>query len=238
MKRTFKRKRASKVINFTSQSGFGKSLPFRGRKLGAKTWRSKLWNDTLAKPHYRSSAASSGAMTSNVDPTLGTVARLDAITTFWTAAGGAAIIDSGTTLPLFTGDIVIRGGKLGLRIYNESTGQPMNVKVWLTRDSRTPNYSSLVSPQPISFDMSLLTEFRKLFGTILLQKDYLLETNAQAEIEYRLRVQKIDQREWVDGRRYQWWIMVSDPDTTAGTAQCRLVSYFNMSFCADSIGTT
>jgi len=226
--------RGSKSVNFTSQSGIGRSLPFKSRRLKGRTFRSKLWNDTVAKAHYRSCESNVGIINSNADPAQATIARISALENFWTAAGGAIPIDLGVSVPQFADDIIIRGGKVGIRLFNESTVAPLNVFVWLTRDSQTPNYTSLASPQPVGFDMSLIPDFKKKFGTILYTRQFLLEPLAESSIEYRLRVMKIDQQVWIDGSRFQWWVMVSDPDT-ANITTCRQVTYHNLSFSADAL---
>ena len=232
-RKTFKRK-GNKSTNYTSKSGTGRSLGYRAKKLSGKSWRNKLWNDTLTDIHYRSETAYQGVVSSNASPLVENIARLGAVdNSFWTPLGGCKQVDESDPIPGFAGKMVIRGGKLGLRMFNRGSAVPLNVKIWLTRDSRTPNYSALLGTQNLGFDLSEIYEFKKRFGSILFKKEFLLEPLMQSQVEYRLGVQKVDLQEWVNGSNYQWWIAVSDPDTVLSSS-CDLISYFNLSFSAEA----
>jgi len=65
--RPFKRRRvfSQKFKSSTSNQGAGYGLQFKSRRLRGRRWRSKLWNDTLAKSHWRSVAATTTTFSSN-----------------------------------------------------------------------------------------------------------------------------------------------------------------------------
>lgn len=241
--RPFKRRRVSRArknIAFTSKYGLGKSIGFRSRRVNRKRWNRMLWNNTLQREHYRSLDSQSFSQTAANAPSLGWVIQ-DALsfgTPFWLAAGGARQTDAGT-LPLFTGDIVLRGGKIGLLLSNPiADTTSIRVQVMLIRTNLNVDNTLTFGTEDIGWDPSLLVDFPSRVGRIIYRRDILLENGSTSEIEYRLRIQRIDQDNFISNKyTYRWWIMASNPEGT-GTTTLSVTRYFNVSFSADAIGTT
>jgi len=163
-----------------------------------------------------------------------TIVRMPAIDVFWVAATGALPIDPGLPVPIFEGDLIIRGGMLGLRMYNESA-TPVHIKVHLFKDALTPDYTNVVTPQYVGYDITMVPDYKKGLGRLLYTKEVLLESLMTSVIEWRLPIQKVDQHIWNNGAsRYQWWVMASDMDTTLQSS-VRLIGYSNLSFTGDVI---
>lgn len=237
---TARRRRGSNAVTQTTQSGYGRSLPFRSKKISRRSWNSKLWNSTLQKAHYRSNGSAAGAVvTPATNTTMGVVfaqAVDNGVGAFWTSAGGAQSIDGTTAVPTFRDDIIIRGGMIGLSFYNDSTTDPVEVCVWLIKNSPRPAAGIAAMPSTVSvgWDPTLFAEFSKDIGYVKYKTKFLLEPNASSTIERRLGIQKIDQEAWAtDQQRWIWLIATRDFDNTT-TNTIRVVNYHNLSFAGDA----
>lgn len=239
------RKGGRKTSNFTSQSGVGSGISFRSRKVRRSKYNNMLWNSTMFKKHWRSANSVSSSLSSSVAPEritaeLSTALRFGG-NSFWTTAGGAINPDGGVvgTFPSDE-DFVIRGGKLGLRISNTydtlgTTGESVQVWVYLLRTSPGYNPGALASSYPIGWDPSLITDFQTLLGKIVYKKQFLLKDAEVADVEYRLKIQKIDASDYVAGRNtFVWMYMVGTADS-GGARTIQVAPYYNISFTADQI---
>lgn len=239
-RRRFSRRKGKKSTSATSQKGSGFILNFKSKKLNGRVWRKKLWDSTTQKAHYRSAGAFSGVATTTVANTTWQVNLVQAVDNgagpFWTTAGGAQVLDSGVAVPTFRDDIVLRGGRVGMSLYNDSTTGPVEVLVVLVKNSPRPaaGLAAIPTNPPVGWDLSMFNEFTKDVGRVVYNKKMLLEANAVGEIEYRLPVMKIDQEAWsTDQQRYIWFTLVRDFDPVDQNT-IRIVSYFNVSFSADA----
>lgn len=237
-KRRFIRRRGKKATSFTSQSGTGSSLRYVAKKLSRRRWNSKLWNDTLAKPHYRSSAAITDSLTT---PASATIAQfnvrqaLDNDTArFYETTGGLSLLDTGMTLPTFKGDFVLRGGKVGINFVN-SDNTVLFGKVWLVKAPKNPNLSPFPITTVYGADPSEIPEFTNYVGKIKYSKEFTLEALNSIEIVRRIPIFKKGIYEWanIQDGRYYWIFTVTSGDATANTY--RVTRYFNVSFSADAI---
>lgn len=239
-RRGLRRMQQSNTI--TTQSGVGKSLLLKSRKISRRRWNNLLWTSTLQKSHYRSAGATSGFAATQVSNTVWTVNTEQALDNglgpFWTTAGGTVALDQGVTVPLFRGDIVLRGGKVGISIYNDSTSGPIECWVMLIKAAPRFTVANLPPTPPVGWDPSMTPEFTKDIGRIVYSRKFMLENQATGGAERRLPIQKIDQESWTtDQQRWYWITLVRDFDPVDQNV-VRIVTYFNVSFSGDAIGTT
>jgi len=258
------RRRWNRVNASTAQWGkpYG-GLQFRGRKLSKRRYRNVLWRDTIAKAHYRSYAhlalTSAGALPAGFGN--GLTYMRPAITVndaiwhtdpFWTAIGGAQSIDASVPVPLFRGDITLRGGFARFTTSNPDTGVPVRIKVFGVWSNRNPSSEITTNLHGTSHAMewepSVEPDFSQ-FGRVILRREVTLLPGAQPfECSYRFRPQKIDQNVFigenpfllnVPGGNQLWWVwqMIPLVNNAAADAVSSLLS-FNISFSADAIGTT
>jgi len=242
-RRTTRRGRGKKVSAFTSQSGSGGAVNYKARKTSRRAYRKHLWDSTLFKEHYRS--IGSVVTSFNTPATVSTVSVLaeKAIdngsgSSFWGAAGGALAPDVTFALPAFTGDIIIRGGKIGLRIANvldpAVSAETLQGTVMLVRTTKNWTPGAITTPQPLGWDTSLIPDFDTRVGKIVYRKNFLLTDAQTALVEYRIPLQKIDANDFqLVYNTYVWIIMAGN--TSQATADTMTVTkYFNLSFSADA----
>jgi len=225
---------------WTSETGIAKGLAYKTRRIGRTAWRRKLWNDTIAKAHYRSNGATSAITTTPVSATSLVTVQRGAIgvagAAFWTAAGGATSLDAGTPVPIFQDDIILRGGKVGISFYNASTVAPLYIQCFLVRDMPREVLANIPLNPALGWDHTHVPEFfTDVAKYIMTQKEFTIQTNQVAQVEYRLKPMKIDQQDWVvDGQQLTWLIAITDYDGVAANA-VRITTYHNVSFSADVV---
>jgi len=242
-RRTTRRGRAKKVSAFTSQSGSGGAVNYKARRTSRRTYRKHLWDSTLFKEHYRS--IGSVVTSFNTPATVSTVSILaeKAITNgaadFWLAAGGAIAPDSGFPLPAFTGDITIRGGKIGLRLANvldpAATAECLQGTVLLIKTTKNFVSGAITTPQPLGWDTSLVPDFDTRVGRILYRKNFLLTDSNTALIEYRLPLHKIDVNDFQTVYNTYLWVIIGGNTSQATADTITITKYFNLSFSADAM---
>jgi len=244
--RPFKRRRISvrrRSTSYTTKSGAARSFFFRRRRLSGRTFRRVIYRNSQFTTHYRSIGSGTGSLSSPVGSSFANTGFQNALDngvgSFWTSGGGAISPDTGVALPLFKGDITLRGGIVGLKCYNDGA-YPMTLKLYLvwTKDSfvtNSANYS--LSGVPMSWDPTTVADFARDL-TFIKSWTFNIEALNMVNVEYRLRPSKIDQLRFAtDVSRPYWMFSVSDGDPT-GQDNARFVNYFNVSFSADAIGTT
>ena len=124
----------NRTLDYTQQNTTGHAVGFRGRKTSRRAYKKHIWNSTIFKDHYRS--IQTLQFTETTPATFGTTGTIvqfnkykNTTGEFWTAAGGAQDIDAGTTIPVFEGGVILRGGQWNLTIANQS-GDDVKVKLW------------------------------------------------------------------------------------------------------------
>lgn len=241
-KRTFKRKRFSRrrTAGVTSKSSTGLSFGFKSKKISRKSWNHKLWDSTLQKQHQRSNAAFSDTL---LAPPLisqyGVNFRFalpSGVSPFWTAAGGAISQDVAQPLPQFSGDIVIRGGMIGLRVCNDvSSLEPMTVIIYLIRTGDKFNNANAPIQVFEGWDPSLIPDFSTDIGRIVMRRKFLMENANSAEVTYRLPIQKIEEAPFNNlSNQYAWMILVNNNQGTV-LSNVTAVRYHNLSFVGDIV---
>lgn len=238
-RRTFRR-RKGKNVSFTSKAGVASNYRFRSKRLSSRSYRSRLWNDSIMKTHYRSNQSIGFTLSAPLSTASVSVGIQSAIAStaapFWTSTGGAIQSDIGVAVPTFTGDITLRGGMIGLRISNnvlDST--PVEADVYLLYSANNPTLAGIAA-QPLGFEPSQLVDFKSLYGKVIMRKKVLIENANSIEITHRLRVQKIDQNDWAtNSKRFYWMIAYSAGETLAVASVGTAVAFWNLSFSADAV---
>lgn len=236
------------VSSWTAQTGVGKGIRPKSKKLSAKKWRSILWRDTLAKTHYRTN----GTGVTNIisDTTAGQGLLLEVLptfvgapgptTVFWTTAGGLVPPDTGAAVPTFgTGDMVIRGGQIGIAVTcPDAVTDECVLRLWVVALKSRPDRSILPATVSYGSQPDAAPEFNSQYGKIIDYKEATLN-NSYPSFTYvrRLRVSKIDQEVYgtiLGGPQIAFLVsLVNMQDTTANTMVG--VTWHDMSFSADAI---
>lgn len=241
--RRFKKRRTSgslsrtRGISWTTQSANSRGIAYKARKTGARAWHRILWRDTAAKSHFRSNAAQSAVLTTPASAALMLTNQrqaLNASGTFWTAAGGTVPLDVGATVPTFNGDIVLRGGKVGISFYNSSSVTPCYIQLFLVRDVPRDVLTNIPLNPAVGWDHTHVPEFyTDIAKYVLTQKQFTLLPLGVSQTEFRLKPMKIDQQDWiVDQQQLTWLIAVTDYDGVL-TNNIRVTHYHNVSFSGD-----
>jgi len=163
-----------------------------------------------------------------------------AATPFYTAAGGAINPDAAQALPIFTGDVTLRGGMIGCRIANtfdatDSARTTIQGTVYLIKTTKNFDPALVLTPLPVGWDPTIVQDFNTFIGRILYRKTFLLRDADSAVIEYRLKCQKIDVGDYVaDFSSYAWLVLAGNVDTAAARSFA-VTLFYNLSFCADAV---
>jgi len=258
-RRKFGRKRP-RTYTLTGDSGKVVGSQFRGRKIGPARWRNKIWNDTLAKSHYRSL----GQLAQNATAYLssgfgkGNVKMIPMITVddnyyhsnpFWISNGGARILDRDSSVPTFEGDLVIRGGLCRYTVTNPDGGVPVLMRVYGVWANKNPNYDVYTGMESelhdLEWDPSINADFSS-FGKIMFKKETLLLPGARPfSVVYRLRPQKIENQVFrgtsgvlltsVPAGAQPWWVYQMVPLINNASADDVIsIISFNLSFSGDT----
>lgn len=243
-RRKFNKRTTKRSTSYTNQSSNGGGIGFRSKKISPKKWRRMLWNDTLMMTHYRSNLAvqyTVSTANNNVSSNTFQIPALrPANVQFYIAGGGAIAPDTTQPLPLFTGNLTIRGGIIGCRLCNTldtivTSQNSLQGTVFLIKTTR--NYTPTLMPAnvPIGFDTSLVQDFATVIGRIVYKKQFLLRENDSAEIEYRLKTRRIDIGDYVlDRNQFVWVLLVSNLDNVTPRA-LSFSSYHNISFSGNAV---
>jgi len=243
-RRRRRRGRKSRTISYTSKKGTGSAIPFRSRKLNGRKYRSILWRDSILKTKYRTNFAFTQGQATPANSAQFSVGLYDAFGNTasppWTTGGGTLAQDFGTAVPVFSGDIIVRGGVLGIRVTNQAAdSQPQEVKVFLMMTpKRTTTGAALAPPaisnQPVGFELNQLTDFSSIYGTILMSKTALLENSNVVSFTYRMRTHKIDQFEYAQAAKRFYWIVAVGGTESATASTATITQFWNASFVGDS----
>lgn len=215
-----------------STRSMGSGIGFRSKRLSRRRYKSILWRDTLNKSHYRSVAATLNTTQANASPTVAVIDSADGLPDdFWTTGAGLQALDTGVTPPTFTGDITVRGGKIGLTFMLDGATYPVEVSVWLVKRSNgTP---PAFTTGPYGWDPSLVPDFYDDVGKIVMRRKKLLLDESSWNVEFRLPIMKLDQATHNTTNTYLWIWTVQDV-SDGGTATVRVNNYHNLSFSADA----
>lgn len=241
-RRTVPRRTGRKTTNFTTQKGSGSGLTYRARKVRPAAYRKLLWDSSTLKTKYRTIQSVSGAITTSVNSNLMTTVVNSAVNfglgPFWASSGGAISPDAINPLPAITGDIILRGGMIGLRLNNlvdtvAANSGTIQCMVYLVRTSRAFNAAVIPATVSVGWDPSYVQDFATTVGKIVYRKTFLLRDADTANVEYRLKTSRIDEGDYTLFRnQLVWVILIGGADALAKSVNYNL--YYNMSFCGDA----
>lgn len=261
-------RRGRKSTGYASTSRWGRpySNNYRGRRLSKRKWRSVIWRDTLASQHYRSIQSGLQPLTG---PAIGTpnqaaVYLFPALqvtagvfqqhhtvgSEFWIS--GVQPPDIGAAVPLFRGEITLRGGIARLMVGAYPENVIMRIKVYAVWANKNPDkdvYGLINNTNvQVEWDPSVVPEFSTKFGKILYQREAMVPVGESFEITHRFKPQKIDQAVYrgappaagneVAGNQLWWIVCIVPLDINGISGPVTCVNSFNLSFSADAIGTT
>jgi hypothetical protein len=231
---------------FTSRKGPFSGTPFRGRRIKPHAWKRSLFSHTRHLNHWRSNSAQ--AFTTSTGGTVG-VGNIVVHTPlvpiagmpFWTIGGGAVSTDTGVAVPLFDGDIILRGGKIGITLVKDVTSTDViQVQVWVFRLIPNPELGLIPSNSPLGWDPSLTADISRAFGKVIGYKTTTMTvTGEDFTMEYRLGVQKMDQHIVATDTGSQPLFFIKCTNLTSNTdVNVHGLIYHNVSFTGDAIGST
>lgn len=227
--------------NFTSgQLGNVSNIGWRTKRVSRSRWRRMLWQSTLFTPHYRSVLTSSAARTVPASIDLGIMNVSQAIVNnFWTAGGGAILLDAGVALPTFRGDITLRGGVSKMWLSNDAAVDAVRAKIYLIWTNHNPDAATLTSLDGTTveagFDPSMVPDFMRS-GKVIKSYEYiLLPGQKPVEVLYRYKIRKIDQAVHnANGEQLFWMTILSQMSNVDGGTQSVVFGRtHNVSFTGD-----
>lgn len=242
-RRRIVRRRGGNSKAFTSQSGTGGGIRFKGRKTSRSTYKRLLWNNTTMMTKYRSNFAISNVSTTPVTINFQSLTVRSAInfgSDFWTTAGGAIAPDATLPLPLFTGNIVLRGGTIGCRLVNNldttlASSGTMHGTVMLIRTTKNFNPGIIPTSVPLGWDPTLVVDFNTQIGRIVYKKDFLLRDTEVCDVEYRLKIRKIDQKDYDNFFNDFIWIIKCGMVDSNTAQSYTATNYYNLAFVGDAV---
>lgn len=246
-KRKFKRTFRSvgsrrRDVSLSTQSTRGtRPVYFKARRFNARRYKSQLLADTRSMSHYRSygqvpGTINSAGITQGME--LSNISLLtNGVAAFWFGTGGAQPIDTGVALPLFKGDITVRGGKWTFSAINNTT-KILKVFAWYYWSIKRPNFTILPAGPLASYDPTITADFASNIGRVLKSEVYILKPGEGFNWERRLRPMKIDEITYNNNGNLPYLLIgvqnLTDNTINGVSAQ----TGFNLSFSADAIGTT
>jgi hypothetical protein len=191
-------------------------------------------------PHYRSVFTASIARTVPASIDVGIMNVSKAIeNNFWTAAGGAILLDAGVALPTFRGDITLRGGVSKCWLSNDAAVDSVRAKVYLVWTNHNPDAASLTALDGTTveagFDPSMVPDFMRSGKVIKSYEHILLPGQRPVEIVYRYKIRKIDQAVHNANGEQLFWITILSQmsNIDGGTQSVVFGKTHNLSFSGD-----
>jgi len=237
-------RRGRKTNAFTSQSGTGGGLRFKARRTSRSHYRKLLWDSSTMLPKYRSLLSNNVTFNTPASINSQTVSVLPALhlggNVFWTVAGGAVTPDAANALPSFTGNIILRGGKIGLRLTNtfdttDANRSSMSGTIMLIRTSDSYVAANIPALVNLGWDTSYVQDFVHKVGRIVYQKNFLLRDADVANVEYRLKVTSIDQTDYLSDQRQYIWIVLAGNVDVASARSVNATQFYNISFTGQTV---
>lgn len=235
--------RARKLNSATDQSGYARGLTYRSRGLRRKAFSRLIWKNTIASDHWRSFGSSTVAGRTAAAQLSGTITRVLPLfqgnSPFWTAAGGAQPTDTGGTVPLFQGDIILRGGMISQTVsIAPLSSDQIAVDTWIVWTQPSPR-GIVPTTAGWGWDPTSTADFVREVGKPRHFKRTILSTNQlYVTIDYRLPCMKIDQSVFQQsGRQPMLLTMVTNLTSTTAAAYT-IIYKWNVSYSGDAIGTT
>jgi len=240
-KRPIKRRRATfkkkKFTDYTSLNTKGSSLGYSGKKQSRRAFRKHLWDSTTYTTKYRSAFVISQTVSTPATNTTGTLTGhnmyKNPATSFWITAGGALPSDSGGTLPVFQGDITLRGGRSELTFHNTSTSNDVRVRLFCLKTTSDPNFAYEPVAPSYNWDPSLSPDFNSQIGKTYMMREVVIEQGNSYTFAMKLKLQRIDEITYLtEGYTPLVYSLISNVGHTTAT-NVIITKGYNVSFCAD-----
>jgi len=246
------RRRGFRSSAFTDYKGNVTTFGFRGRKMRPTLYRRMLYNDTIAKNHYRSLLSETSTTATEAGNALGLayvfLPQMDQIgvnnMAFWDT--GVAQTDLSISPPtVWAGDIIQRGGAVKCQIFNPSNTDSVGFKLFTVKTIKNPDLALFpnAAQVPRLWDPSTIPDFARKVGKVLMSREGTIRVPSSSSVEYKLRVSKIDQAEFrvagspnvlVAGNQIMFLLVVYNLSTT--TAIDTVVNTSSsQSFSADAL---
>jgi hypothetical protein len=225
---------------YTAQTTTAPRFGFRGRRLGRRTYKRILFNNTIAKAHYRA--------IHNLAVIHGTTLGIGGgiVTAYNVLNHGAPFFLSpnvspidGTTAPpaAWNGNVFIRGGQFSVTIsILPSVVDVLKVKVWLVWSIASPDAGVIpLGAQSDAWDPSVNSDFQA-FGRVTDFRETLLTgSNTSVEMLWRLPAMDVDQGIFTVGGKLPYLFIQISNQTSATVAVATVLRRYNLSFSADGI---
>lgn len=244
----FKRKRTTRrgrrSANFTSQSGKGGGITYKGKRTSRRAYKNALWNGSMLSTKYRSNLAANTTFNTPASIVSMSVSAVPALRfsglSFWTTAGGTTAPDAANVVPPFTGNILLRGGKIGLRLTNvydtvDAQRNTIQGTVYLIWTSKQFTFGALPGVVPIGWDSSHQPDFNTNIGRIVYKKEFLLRDADVANVEYRLKIRRIDWTDYSNERGQLVWLVLGGNVDSPVAHAIQYATYYNVSFTGDAV---
>lgn len=150
---------------------------------------------------------------------------------FWTTAGGAFGVDGGT-VPSFEGNLILRGGTMGLTLTNTLT-DTATLECWVYLIHTADNFVAPTGPVNRGWDPTIIPDFETKVGKVLMCKKVMLDNQASVTIEHKIKCRHVDQTIWTAGYRKPNWIVLLGNNESAVAANVTAIRYINLSFAGD-----
>lgn len=228
-RRSFKRARptrsrlARKVVTYGNTDSTTRDITIRGRKSSRRAWVKHLWESTkfLTKYHYATSGT--GGLTvpaSTVQATWFTVRVFPNGAPTFSTMGGQNVA---TSIPANQQHVVVRGGRVNLTCYNDSTLHTLRVRVYLVKivtntiSIVTGTFDAALSPtDPFDFNVNTRVVFAKAFD---------LGITGSTTVECKLPPHRLEANIWTGGSlrgSYHWIVCASN--VTAATVSNMVIT--------------
>lgn len=240
-------RRSRRVWSTSETKSNGNRMQYRSRRYRKRTYRNMLWKDTQFKDHWRSyyttvNSLSTTGSTSTMN--LGVYGLLVNASNeaFWDTSFGAVSKDNTVAVPNFRG-VTLRGGVVRARIVipPDENYNVYLVRTWIIWTPNNPNLSSVPSvPVSLAWDPSAHTDFDTEVGRAMAYKEcYLSNTvNSTFEVEYRLRIMKVDMDNFKFSNSYQPLLLVGVACmNSTSTVNIGVWTEHNVSFVGDAVST-
>lgn len=236
-RRTMRRRKAPRQSNGTSLQTKGYGIQYRGKKTSRRVYAKHLWDSTLFKQHWRSLSSTSFNIVTTASNVTGTLTGINlwknAGTSFFTAAGGTVLADTGAVVPTFIGDIILRGGRTEVTFYNSSATGDVRIKVFLLNTVTDPGFSIEPVSPPIGWDSTVSPDFAQQIGKTWMMKEVVIEQGNSWTYQMRHKLCKIDQLTYsIEGKSPLMYALLSNVGHIVPTTVVITKSY-NLSFSGD-----
>lgn len=204
---------------------------FRTRRVSIKKWRRQLWDATNMMTHMRSVGAQTHATATPASLITCTISFVtgddNGVAVPWDPSGGLIGV-------AFQNSIVMRGGMHKITCTNDTAiTTPLVLTIFGILSGDGYNPAGFPTSAPIGWEPSLFEDFKPKIGSVVCRRSYIMGNQDTVTLSYRRKIHKIDESEWIAGKRRFYWIIVSNNVETAVAQSVTVVRSFNYSLTGD-----